>query len=69
MIAEGLVKLQSLNSAGCIVLGDASHFKRFGFRPLPQLAPEREPAGYFMILPMGVAEPTAGMAFHPVCYG
>ena len=69
MIAEGVARLRRLNAAGCILVGDPAYYPRFGFRPFPLLAPEREPAEYFMILPLGIAAPKARMAFHPAFYG
>jgi putative acetyltransferase len=69
MIAEGVARLRGLNAAGCILVGEPAYYQRFGFCPFPHLAPESEPAEYFMILPMGVAEPKSRMQFHPVFHG
>ncbi|MGL4490034.1 MAG: GNAT family N-acetyltransferase, partial [Rhizobiaceae bacterium] len=56
MIAKGLAHLIAMNASGCILVGNPDYYQRFGFRPFPHLAPDNEPAEYFMILPMGVAE-------------
>jgi putative acetyltransferase len=69
MIAEGVARLRTMDAAGCVLVGDPAYYQRFGFRPFPHLAPNREPAEYFMILPLGVDEPRAAMEFHPAFYG
>jgi putative acetyltransferase len=69
MIAEGVARLRGLKAAGCILVGDPAYYPRFGFRPFPHLAPETEPAEYFMILRMEVAEPKSRMQFHPAFHG
>jgi putative acetyltransferase len=69
LIAEGVARLRGLNAAGCILVGNPAYYQRFGFRPFPHLAPETEPAEYFMILPMAVAEPKSKMQFHPAFHG
>lgn len=68
LIENGLAQLRALEAAGCILVGDPAYYGRFGFRPFPQFTPENEPAEYFMILPMRVAEPSAPMRFHPAFY-
>lgn len=69
LIGEGVARLRQMDAAGCIVLGDPAYYPRFGFRPFPQFAPESEPADYFMILPMGAAEPACVLEFHPAFHG
>ncbi len=69
LIGQGLARLRQMEAAGCIVLGDPAYYPRFGFRPFPQFAPESEPAEYFMILPMGAAEPVCVLEFHPAFHG
>lgn len=69
LIAEGIARLRALNAAGCVLVGDTNYYPRSGFRPFPDLAPPEEPAEYFMILPLGVAEPGTVVSFHPVFYG
>ncbi|MGL4490442.1 MAG: GNAT family N-acetyltransferase, partial [Rhizobiaceae bacterium] len=56
LMADGLAHLHAMNASGCILVGNPDYYQRFGFRPFPHLAPDNEPAEYFMILPMGVAE-------------
>jgi putative acetyltransferase len=58
-----------MNAACCILIGDPACCQRFGFRPSPHLAPDNEPAEFFMILPMGAAEPGSAVEFHPAFRG
>jgi putative acetyltransferase len=69
LIRNGIDRLRAIDAAGCILVGDPSYYPRHGFRPFPDLAPEREPAEYFMILPLGISRPVARMRFHPAFYG
>jgi putative acetyltransferase len=68
LIKAGIADLEARGAAGCILTGNPQYYTRFGFVLFPDLAPKEEPAEFFMILPMGVAEPTARMAFHPAFY-
>jgi putative acetyltransferase len=68
MIAVVLARLRAIDAAGCILVGDPAYYQRFGFRPFPHLAPDTEPAEFFMILPMAAAEPNAKIAFHTAFY-
>lgn len=68
LIREGIAELEKKAAAGCILTGNPKYYARFGFVLFPDLAPKEEPAKFFMILPMGVTEPTARMAFHPAFY-
>ena len=66
MIAKGVARLRGINAAGSILVGKPAYYQRFGFLPFPHLAPDKEPAEYFMILPMGVVEPKSVVKFHGV---
>ena len=66
LINRGIVMLKARNGAGCVLIGSPTYYARFGFRPFPDLAPEGEPAEYFQILPMRIAEPNAVVCFHPL---
>jgi putative acetyltransferase len=65
LIKAGIAWLREQNAAGCVLVGSPAYYVRFGFRPYPTLAPAGEPAEYFQILPLGVAEPTVVVGFHP----
>jgi putative acetyltransferase len=69
LIRRGIDELRGLEAAGCILVGDLVYYVRHGFRPFPDLAPESEPAGNFMILPLRVSPPNTKMRFHPAFYG
>jgi putative acetyltransferase len=69
LIRHGIDKLRAIDAAGCILVGDPAYYSRHGFLPYPELAPENEPANYFMILPLGIPSPVARMRFHPAFYG
>lgn len=68
LINDGLLRLKSMEAAGCILTGNPTYYKRFGFTPYPHLAPAEEPAEYFMILPLATKVPSSVMAFHPIFY-
>lgn len=61
--------LRSQDAAGCVLVGNPAYYGRFGFKPFPQLAPEGEPAQYYQILPLAIAEPTTIVGFHPLFHG
>jgi putative acetyltransferase len=69
LIRHGIDRLRAMEAAGCILVGDLSYYPRHGFQPFPDLAPESEPAEYFMILPLSTTKPSARMRFHPAFYG
>lgn len=61
--------MRTQNAAGCALVGNPAYYSRFGWQPFPALAPKGEPAEYYQILPLGVAEPRAVVGFHPLFYG
>jgi putative acetyltransferase len=69
LINAGLIILRDNDAAGCVLVGNPAYYTRFGFRPFPTLAPEGEPAEYYQILPLRIAEPTAVVGFHPLFHG
>jgi putative acetyltransferase len=64
LIRTGIAWLNEQDAAGCVLVGNPAYYSRFGFRLFPELAPEGEPAEYFQILPLGVAEPDVVVGFH-----
>jgi putative acetyltransferase len=66
LIRAGIARLSSKQAAGCVLVGNPAYYSRLGFRPFPELATEGQPAQYFQILPLRVAEPTAVVGFHPI---
>ncbi|ASK87280.1 GNAT family N-acetyltransferase [Sphingorhabdus sp. SMR4y] len=69
LIEAGLAALRKREAAGCVLTGDPAYYSRFGFRPYPDLCPEGEPAAYYQILPLRVADPDSVVGFHPLFYG
>ncbi len=69
LIRDGIDRLQRLNAAGCIVLGDTNYYSQFGFVPAPHNAPAGVPAQHFMVLSMDGRTPTCAIDFHEVFYG
>jgi len=65
LVTEGLVRLRALGSRGCVVLGDAGYYRRFGFRRDPRLTAPGLPAEHFMVLPFGEEVPDGAVAYHP----
>ena len=66
MISSAIDWMKTQVAAGCILIGNPAYYGRFGFQPFPQLAPADQPAQFFQILPLGVAEPPCIIAFHPL---
>jgi putative acetyltransferase len=66
LIHAGIAWLRERQAAGCVLVGNPAYYGRFGFHLFPELAPAGEPAEYFQILPLGVAEPDMVVGFHPV---
>ena len=48
LVKAGLAALQTLNAAGCVVLGDPYYYGRFGFQASPHLSLDDVPAAYFL---------------------
>ncbi len=65
LIRDGLKRLQGINAAGCVLMGDPAYYRRFGFENDPALRYNDELAQYFMRLVLA-GPPAAGqVAFHP----
>lgn len=66
LIEQGIERLRERGAAGCIVLGDPSFYRRFGFHPAPNQAPAGYPAEYFMTLPFVAVVAETTIDFHPL---
>ncbi|HUQ13708.1 MAG TPA: N-acetyltransferase, partial [Novosphingobium sp.] len=64
LIEEGLARLRRQGAAGCVVLGDAAYYARFGFRCEPSLRYLDASAHYFQALSFTNAIPSGEIAFH-----
>lgn len=68
LILAGIAWLREQEAAGCVLVGNPAYYVRFGFKPYPALAPEGEPAEYYLILPLKIEHPSAVVGFHPLFY-
>lgn len=50
MVRQGLESLRGLGAAGCVVLGEAAYYRRFGFFNPRRLALEGVPPEYFLAI-------------------
>jgi putative acetyltransferase len=64
LIHEGIHRLGQAGARGCVVLGEPSYYRRFGFENDPGLRLEGVPAEYFMRLSMAGASPTGLVRYH-----
>ncbi|MEM9322296.1 MAG: GNAT family N-acetyltransferase [Pseudomonadota bacterium] len=69
LITTGLATLEEKGALGCMLLGDARYYARFGFKPAPANAPDAVPAEYFMLRLSGKAPPNGVLDFHPAIFG
>ena len=61
LIRRGIEQLRFRGAAGCVVLGDPSYYRRFGFERDPGLRYEGAPPEYFMRLSLAAAAAPAGI--------
>ena len=64
LIREGLARLAKAGAKGCVVLGDPSYYRRFGFENDPGLRFEEAPAEHFMGLAFDGPAPSGRVAYH-----
>lgn len=69
LIHEGLGELEHVGAIGCILTGNPDYYTRFGFKSSPGLAPDNEPAEYFMVKFLGTGLPEGRFRFHDAFYG
>ena len=65
LIRDGLQRLQSMNAAGCVLLGDPAYYCRFGFESDPELYHGDVPPGHFQRLMLAGSPPRGEVSFHP----
>jgi len=63
LIYEGLSLLRNSGSKGCVLVGDPTYYKRFGFKNYPQLIHEGIPQEVFLALPFNEEVPEAQLNF------
>lgn len=64
LIEDGLARLRAAGGNGCVVFGDPTYYRRFGFASIPGLVYPGAPAGYFMALSFCAAVPQGEVAYH-----
>jgi putative acetyltransferase len=64
LIHQGLDRLRSMNAQGCVVLGDPSYYRRFGFVRDPELRYADVPPEYFQLLCFTEFKPEGQVTFH-----
>lgn len=68
LVERGLADLRRLGATGCVLLGDAAFYGRFGFVTFPGLTLDGAPDHQVLGLPFGKAEPEGRIAFHSAFY-
>ena len=69
LVREALIWAEAHGAAGCVVLGEPSYYRRFGFRADPRLRYPGPPPEYFQALAFGDEVPTGTVAYHPAFGG
>lgn len=64
LIREALARLSDLGASGCVVLGEPSYYKRFGFMNEATLVLPGIPSEYFMAMSFGQPLPSGTVAYH-----
>jgi putative acetyltransferase len=69
LIRSGIERLKLRRAAGCILVGNAAYYSRFGFALSPEHAPSGQPPEHFMVLKFATAAVPQGLMFHPAFDG
>ncbi|WP_041646751.1 GNAT family N-acetyltransferase [Aromatoleum aromaticum] len=64
LMREALARLSAQGASGCVVLGDPSYYKRFGFANEAGLVLPDVPPEYFMALSFGQPMATGTVTYH-----
>ena len=64
LMAAALAQLRQLGAAGCVLLGDPTYYRRFGFQAEPSLVLPDVPPEYFQALVFTGAVPAATVSYH-----
>ncbi len=64
LMREALARLSEQGASGCVVLGDPSYYRRFGFKNEVRLVLPDVPPEYFMAMSFGQALPTGTVTYH-----
>ncbi|WP_061303193.1 GNAT family N-acetyltransferase [Achromobacter piechaudii] len=64
LIRKALARLSDLGASGCVVLGEPSYYKRFGFMNEATLVLPDVPPEYFMAMSFGQPLPSGTVTYH-----
>lgn len=64
LMREVLTRLSGQGASGCVVLGDPSYYRRFGFMNNARLVLPDVPSQYFMALSFGHPLPSGTVTYH-----
>ena len=65
LVRAGLEQLRGLGASGCVVVGEAAWYRRFGFHPWPDLAVDGVPNGFFLAQAFDGEPPKGRVTYHP----
>lgn len=68
LISLGLSRIIDLGALGCILTGNPTYYRRFGFELCPENCPINEPAEYFMLKLFAASRPDGPFKFHEAFY-
>ena len=64
LVEAGLERLKARDARGCVLVGEAGYYSRFGFRAFPGLVYAGVPAEHVLGLPLGAAAPAGEIHAH-----
>lgn len=64
LMENALTELRALGAAGCVVLGDANYYSRFGFNVESALTLPRVPSEYFQAISLSGSWPSGEVTYH-----
>jgi putative acetyltransferase len=65
LINTGLDRMRGAGAIGCVLVGDAGYYSRFGFKSVSGLGYEGVPDEYVLALPFGDTAPNGAIVYHP----
>lgn len=68
LVREGLARLRQQGAKGCVLLGEPSYYRRFGFTNDPDLFIEEESQEYFLALSFTDARARGVVSYHPAYF-
>jgi putative acetyltransferase len=64
LVDAGVDRLKAMGARGCVLVGDAAYYRRFGFRTFPELVYAGVPGEYVLGLPLGSEVPVGEIHAH-----